>query len=59
MYFENNQKQPTYLSIVVSCKTLWYIQRIEYYEAVKINEIGTSLVAQWIRVHLPVQGTQV
>lgn len=43
-YFENNQKQVlTYLSIAVSYKTLWYIQRTEYYEAVKINEIGTSL----------------
>ena len=50
MYFVNNQKQPICLSIVVSCKTLWYIQRIEYYAAVKKNEVGTSLVVQWLRL---------
>ena len=25
----------------------------------KFNHLGTSLVAQWLRIHLPMQGTQV
>ena len=28
-------------------------------ENVKIRSEGTSLVAQWLRIHLPTQGTQV
>ena len=30
----------------------------EKYKA-KIKALGTSLVAQWLRIHLPMQGTQV
>ena len=29
------------------------------HEKLKINKKGTSLVAQWIRIHLPMQGTWV
>ena len=26
---------------------------------IKKNQLGTSLVAQWLRIHLPIQGTWV
>ena len=28
-------------------------------QLVRITRIGTSLVAQWLRIHLPIQGTRV
>ena len=31
----------------------------EYYSAIKRNHWGASLVVQWLRIHLPVQGTWV
>ena len=38
-------------------KKMWHIYTVEYYSAIKNN--GASLVAQWLRVCLPVQGTRV
>ena len=32
---------------------------MEYYSAPKESEIGTSLVAQWLRIRLPMEGTRV
>ena len=37
---------------------MWYIHRMEYYLTTKRNE-ETSLVAQWLRIHRPMQGTWV
>ena len=37
---------------------MWYIHTMEYCLATKRNE-GTSLVAQWLRIHLPMQWTRV
>ena len=30
-----------------------------HYAKIKINVLGTSLVAQWLRIHLPIQATRV
>ena len=51
-------------------KKMWYIYTVEYYSAIKRNEIGsfvemwtqiltqiTTVVAQWLRICLPMQGT--
>ena len=38
---------------------MWYIYTMEYYSAIKKNGTGASLVAQWLTICLPTQGTQV
>ena len=50
-------KQPKCPSTDKWIKTMWYIYAIEYYLAIKRN--GASLVAQWLRICLPMQGTRV
>ena len=40
-------------------KKKWYIYTMQHHSAIKKTEIGASLVAQWLRIHLPMQGTQV
>ena len=40
-------------------KKMWHIYTIEYYSAIKKSEIGASLVAQWLRICLPMQGTRI
>ena len=37
---------------------MWYIHTMEHYSPIKIN-YWASLVAQWLRICLPIQGTQV
>ena len=39
-------------------KKLWHTYTMEYYLAIKKNA-GASLVAQWLRICLPMQGTRV
>ena len=34
-------------------------KKMEYYLAIKRNEGRTSLVTQWLRIRLPMQGTRV
>ena len=31
----------------------------QYFTLIKFTHLGDSLVAQWLRVHLPMQGTQI
>ena len=52
-------KQPKCPSTDEWIKKMWHIYTIKYYSAIKRNEIGASLVAQWLRICLPMQGTRV
>ena len=52
-------KQPKCPLTEEGIKKIWYICTMEYYSAIKKDEIGTSLVEQWLRIRLPVQGTRV
>ena len=38
---------------------LWCVYKMEYYVVIKNDILGASLVAQWLRVCLPMQATQV
>ena len=42
-------------------KKMWYIlmYTMEYYSVIKKNEIGTSMVLQWLRISLQMQKMQV
>ena len=52
-------KQPKCPSLDEWIKKMWHIYTMEYYSAIKRNKIGASLVAQWLRICLPMQGTRV
>ena len=52
-------KQPKCPSTDEWIKKMWYICTKEYYSVIKRNEIGASLVVQWLGVCLPIQGTWV
>ena len=45
---ENHKWKKAGMSILISNKV-----------GIKTKSIGTSLVAQWLRIHLPMQGTRV
>ena len=34
-------------------------KRFFFFFFIKMSKLGTSLVAQWLRIHLPMQGTRV
>ena len=36
-------------------KKTWYIYTMEYYSAIKKNEVRTSLVVQWLRISLAME----
>ena len=42
------RKQPKCPAIEEWIKKMWYIYTIEYYLAIKRNEIGVPVVAQWL-----------
>ena len=52
-------KQPKCPSTDEWIKKMLYIYTMEYYSAIKRNEIGASLVAKWLRICLLMQGTRV
>ena len=52
-------KQPKCPSTDDWIKKMWYMYTMEQYSAIKKNEIGASLVAQWLRICLSMQGTWV
>ena len=41
-------KQPKCPSIEEWIKKMWYIYTMKYYSAIKKNEIGVPVVAQWL-----------
>ena len=52
-------KQPKCPSSDEWIKKMWHIYTVEYYSAIKRNEMGASLVAQQLGICLPMQGTRV
>ena len=47
-------KQPTCLSTIEWLKRIWYIYAVEYYSAIKRNEIG-SFVEMWVDLESVIQ----
>ena len=44
---------------VLFVNVLWIVPDLNLIQGLKMHTSGTSLVAQWLRILLPVQGTQV
>ena len=52
-------KPPKCPSTVEWIKKMWYTYTMEYYSAIKKEQNRASLVAQWLGIRLPLQGTRV
>ena len=49
----------TFLGVIAHFQNILGGYKVAYRKKIKIEGYGASLVAQWLRIHLPVQGTRV